>query len=72
MSVHIAQESIFIGLDNLPVNSVLNEDYDSYFGFTNEEYIQSAVNSFVTIVIAELKFKIIRLQKSLFDYKILG
>lgn len=35
--LRIAQESIFSGLNNLTVNSVLDEDYDSYFGFTNEE-----------------------------------
>lgn len=35
--LRIAQESIFSGLNNLTVNSVMDEDYDSYFGFTNEE-----------------------------------
>ena len=35
--LRIAQESIFSGLNNLTVNSVLDEDYDCYFGFTNEE-----------------------------------
>ncbi len=33
----IAQESIFSGLNNLTVNSVMDEDYDNYFGFTAEE-----------------------------------
>lgn len=33
----IAQESIFSGLNNLTVNSVMDEDYDKYFGFTGEE-----------------------------------
>lgn len=35
--LRIAQESIFSGLNNLTVNSVMDEDYDSYFGFTKEE-----------------------------------
>lgn len=33
----IAQESIFSGLNNLTVNSVLDEEYDEYFGFTDAE-----------------------------------
>lgn len=35
--LRIAQESIFNGLNNLTVNSVMDEAYDRYFGFTNEE-----------------------------------
>lgn len=35
--LRIAQESIFSGLNNLTVNSVLDEDYDSFFGFTYSE-----------------------------------
>lgn len=35
--LRIAQESIFSGLNNLTVNSVMDGDYDSYFGFTKEE-----------------------------------
>lgn len=35
--LRIAQESIFSGLNNLTVNSVMDEDYDNYFGFTKEE-----------------------------------
>lgn len=33
----IAQESIFSGLNNLTVNSVMDEEYDSFFGFTYSE-----------------------------------
>ncbi len=33
----IAQESIFSGLNNLTVNSVMDEEYDNYFGFTYPE-----------------------------------
>ncbi|MDO4260788.1 MAG: AAA family ATPase [Eubacteriales bacterium] len=33
----IAQESIFSGLNNLSVNSVMDEAYDRYFGFTEAE-----------------------------------
>ena len=35
--LRIAQESIFSGLNNLTVNSVMDEDYDEYFGFTESE-----------------------------------
>lgn len=35
--LRIAQESIFSGLNNLAVNSVMDEAYDAYFGFTEEE-----------------------------------
>ncbi len=35
--LRIAQESIFSGLNNLSVNSVMDEEYDQYFGFTAEE-----------------------------------
>ena len=35
--LRIAQESIFSGLNNLKVNSVLDSDYSEYFGFTKEE-----------------------------------
>lgn len=35
--LRIAQESIFSGLNNLTVNSVMDEDYDNFFGFTGEE-----------------------------------
>lgn len=35
--LRIAQESIFSGLNNLTVNSVMDTEYDSFFGFTSEE-----------------------------------
>ena len=35
--LRIAQESIFSGLNNLTVNSILDETYDKYFGFTRAE-----------------------------------
>ncbi len=35
--LRIAQESIFSGLNNLTVNSILDDAYDSFFGFTAEE-----------------------------------
>lgn len=38
--LRIAQESIFSGLNNLIVNSVMDEEYDSFFGFTHEEVIE--------------------------------
>ena len=35
--LRIAQESIFSGLNNLTVNSVMDKEYDKYFGFTQKE-----------------------------------
>ena len=35
--LRIAQESIFSGLNNLTVNSVMDEEYDNYFGFAQGE-----------------------------------
>ena len=35
--LRIAQESIFSGLNNLMVNSVMDENYNEYFGFTSSE-----------------------------------
>lgn len=35
--LRIAQESIFSGLNNLTVNSLMDEEYDSFFGFTEFE-----------------------------------
>ena len=35
--LRIAQESIFSGLNNLTVNTVMDEEYDSFFGFTSYE-----------------------------------
>lgn len=35
--LRIAKESIFSGLNNLSINSILDEKYSQYFGFTAEE-----------------------------------
>jgi len=35
--LRIAQESIFSGLNNLTVNSVMDSEYDGFFGFTESE-----------------------------------
>ena len=35
--LRVAKESIFSGLNNLVVNSVIDKKYSSYFGFTREE-----------------------------------
>ena len=35
--LRIAQESIFSGLNNLSANSVMDDEYDNYFGFTSAE-----------------------------------
>ena len=41
--LRIAQESIFSGLNNLMVNSVMDEEYDSFFGFTQNEVSEMLV-----------------------------
>lgn len=38
--LRVTQESIFSGLNNLTVNSVMDEEYDNYFGFTADEVSQ--------------------------------
>ena len=35
--LRISKESIFTGLNNLEIISILNKAYDEYFGFTNDE-----------------------------------
>lgn len=35
--LRVAKESIFSGMNNLKANSILDNNYSSYFGFTNEE-----------------------------------
>ena len=53
--LRIAQESIFSGLNNLMVNSVMDEAYDSFFGFTSEE-VREMLNYYgVSVKEGELK-----------------
>ncbi len=40
--LRVAKESIFSGLNNIKVNSILDEDYSEYFGFTPDEVKQMA------------------------------
>lgn len=40
--LRVAKESIFSGLNNLTINSVLDNKYSSYFGFTSDEIRQMA------------------------------
>lgn len=35
--LHVAKESIFSGMNNLKINSILDESYSDYFGFTKSE-----------------------------------
>lgn len=53
--LRIAQESIFSGLNNLTVNSVMDEEYDKYFGFTADEVTQMLEYYGVSEKEAELK-----------------
>ena len=38
--LRVAKESIFSGLNNLRINSLLEEEYSQYFGFTQEEVME--------------------------------
>ena len=40
--LRVAKESIFSGLNNLVINSILDDKYSQYFGFTSEEVKQMA------------------------------
>ena len=40
--LRVAKESLFSGLNNLVVNSILDEKYDEYFGFTETEVEEMA------------------------------
>lgn len=53
--LRIAQESIFSGLNNLTVNSVMDEEYSDYFGFTDSEVQRMMSYYGVTEKEAELK-----------------
>ena len=41
--LRVAKESIFSGLNNLTINSILDEKYSEYFGFTTDEIKQIAL-----------------------------
>ena len=53
--LRIAQESIFSGLNNLTVNSVMDDEYDAFFGFTQAEVDQMLAYYGVTEKAEELK-----------------
>lgn len=53
--LRIAQESIFSGLNNLTVNSVMDEAYDEFFGFTYREVHQMMMYYGLADKEAELK-----------------
>lgn len=40
--LRVAKESIFSGLNNLKINSILDEQYSTYFGFTRDEVREMA------------------------------
>ena len=40
--LRVAKESIFSGLNNLKINSILDEQYSGYFGFTRDEVREMA------------------------------
>ena len=40
--LRVAKESIFSGLNNLKINSILDDRYSEYFGFTSDEVLEMA------------------------------
>ena len=53
--LRIAQESIFSGLNNLSVNSIMDEDYSQFFGFTSSEVYEMLQYYGMTDEMEELK-----------------
>lgn len=53
--LRIAQESIFSGLNNITVNSVMDDEYDGFFGFTEPEVLKMLEVYGVSEKEAELK-----------------
>lgn len=53
--LRIAQESIFSGLNNLSVNSIIDEDYSQFFGFTSSEVYEMLQYYGMTDKMEELK-----------------
>ena len=51
--LRISKESIFTGLNNLKINSILSDNYAEYFGFTGsevEEDVDDATHNYQQIV----------------------
>ncbi|MCM1203970.1 MAG: ATP-binding protein [Bacteroidales bacterium] len=53
--LHISRESIFTGLNNLAVHSILNVDYAEYFGFTQDEVEQMLADYDLSAKVSEVK-----------------
>lgn len=53
--LHISKESIFTGLNNLNVYSVINHDFSEYFGFTADEVTTLAENYNLGDKLSEMK-----------------
>lgn len=51
----ISQESLFSGLNNIEVYSLLREDYGQYFGFTEEEVLQLLTASKQEVALSSIK-----------------
>ena len=53
--LRISKESIFTGLNNLAINSILNVDYSEYFGFTQNEVEQMLEDYDLSHKVSEVK-----------------
>lgn len=53
--LRISKESIFTGLNNLKINSILNQNYAEYFGFTQREVEQMLIDYNLSEKVSEVK-----------------
>ena len=53
--LRISKESIFTGLNNLKINSILNQNYAEYFGFTQREVEQMLTEYDLSKKVSEVK-----------------
>lgn len=53
--LRINKESIFTGLNNLKINSILNQNYAEYFGFTQREVEQMLIDYNLSEKVSEVK-----------------
>ena len=53
--LRISKESFFTGLNNLKINSILNQNYAEYFGFTQREVEQMLIDYNLSEKVSEVK-----------------
>lgn len=53
--LHVSQNSMLSGLNNVEIYTLLDEDYQQYFGFTEEEVVELIVTQEVNQSLTEIK-----------------